>query len=593
MCLRPELAEDRKRVCVVGAGAAGMAAAWSLSRFRDKYEVTLIEAGPVPGGVACTLKLPDGTPVNYGVQGGSPPSHQNTIEMMRLHGVEVASTRLDVSFGKGKFNWKNYSTSELQERLQPETARFGRVLWWLSKLEFITIFLSIDFVLRVLLFSADFRQRMVYPLVALFFGTGNQTPQVSSAVVARVFLDPNLAIFQYDSERLLSQTPTNIAFDDLESYYGKMAGGMADGEGGVRFRFGTKVAAIERSSGATTAGSTAAVRVHVQPTSPAWRGGGDQQGGVYPVKGDGPRCQPAHAAAEAATNAAKAAEGTAAAAAAEAADEVLEFDEVILACPADAALRLLGEGGASFWERRVLSSVKYFNDLTVTHTDEEYMREHNDGIDDKRAIYYIRTLEERPECLEMGFDLTAYQPQLVSRRQQVEAKAAEAKAAESSAKADAKAGAKAPEGGTERIFQTIYLDQARSHLWSIGKLNPAKILDRAWWSAFSHTYEHFRWVVPWVWTVQGHKHTWYAGSWTLFNTHDIAISSGLAAAERLGAPYPFTHNEMATATYDTVLAASHLRFRWMLNGKAAAAAKEKDKQAAEDKEQYLSSRALQ
>lgn len=533
----------RKRVAVVGAGAAGMAAAWSLSRFPDKYDVTVIEAGPVPGGVACTFKLPDGTPVNYGVQGGSPPSHQNTIEMMRLHGVEVASTRLDVSFGKGQFNWKNYSTSELQQRLQPETARFGRVLWWLSKLEFITIFLSIDFVLRVLLFSADFRQRMVYPLVALFFGTGNQTPQVSSAVVARVFLDPNLAIFQYDSERLLSQTPTNIAFDDLEAYYGNMAKAMAAGEG-VRFRFGTKVAAVERSDSAAS-GSSAAVRIHVEPTSPAWRGGGDQQGGVYPVQGDGPRCQPEHAAEQAATNAAKAAEGGSGAS-----EEILQFDELILACPADAALRLLGEGGASFWERRVLSSVTYYNDLTVTHTDEEYMRAHNDGIDDKRAIYYIRTLEERPECLEMGFDLTAYQPQLVSRRQQAETEARK-------------------KAGTERIFQTIFLDQARSHLWSIDKLNPAKVLDRAWWSAFSHTYEHFRWVVPWVWTVQGHKHTWYAGSWTLFNTHDIAISSGLAAAERLGAPYPFTHNEMATATYDTVLAASHLRFRWMLSGKAA------------------------
>ena len=67
--------------------------------------------------------------------------------------------------------------------------------------------------------------------------------------------------------------------------------------------------------------------------------------------------------------------------------------------------------------------------------------------------------------------------------------------------------------------------------------------------------------MPWVWTLQGRKHTWFAGSWTLFNTHDIAISSGLAAAERLGAPYPFTHNPMATATYDTVLGASHLRFR--------------------------------
>ena len=31
-------------------------------------------------------------------------------------------------------------------------------------------------------FSADFRHRMVYPLVALFFGTGNQTPAVSAAV---------------------------------------------------------------------------------------------------------------------------------------------------------------------------------------------------------------------------------------------------------------------------------------------------------------------------------------------------------------------------------------------------------------------------
>ena len=70
-------------------------------------------------------------------------------------------------------------------------------------------------------------------------------------------------------------------------------------------------------------------------------------------------------------------------------------------------------------------------------------------------------------------------------------------------------------------------------------------------------------MVPWVWTIQGTAHTWYAGSWTLFNTHDIAISSGLAAAERLGAPYPFTHNAMATATYDTVLGASHLRHRRM------------------------------
>jgi len=167
----------------------------------------------------------------------------------------------------------------------------------------------------------------------------------------------------------------------------------------------------------------------------------------------------------------------------------------------------------------------------VTHTDEEYMSKHNEV--DGRAIYFISALESQPDILEMGFELTAYQPTLQPRR----------------------------EAGGSRIYQTIYLDQRKESLWTIGELKPECIIDRAWWSAFSHTYKHFRRVVPWVWTMQGHKHTWFAGSWTLFNTHDIAISSGLAAAHRLGAPYPFEHNQLATNTFDTVLGASHLRMR--------------------------------
>ena len=51
---------------------------------------------------------------------------------------------------------------------------------------------------------------MVYPLVALFFGTGNQTPKVSAAIIARVFRDPSLALFEYDPESLLSQTPPGV-----------------------------------------------------------------------------------------------------------------------------------------------------------------------------------------------------------------------------------------------------------------------------------------------------------------------------------------------------------------------------------------------
>lgn len=33
--------------------------------------------------------------------------------------------------------------------------------------------------------------------------------------------------------------------------------------------------------------------------------------------------------------------------------------------------------------------------------------------------------------------------------------------------------------------------------------------------------------------------------------------AGLAAAERLGAPYPFSHDPLATAQYDTYLRVAH------------------------------------
>ena len=50
-----------------------------------------------------------------------------------------------------------------------------------------------------------------------------------------------------------------------------------------------------------------------------------------------------------------------------------EFDSLILATDADSALAVLGKE-ASWMERHVLGGVKYLHDLTVTHTDTDYMR---------------------------------------------------------------------------------------------------------------------------------------------------------------------------------------------------------------------------
>lgn len=496
---------EKRRVCVIGAGSAGMAAAWSLSRFPEKYHVTVIEPGSVCGGVACSLQHSytgaDGqkqtVPVNYGVQGGSAKAHQNTIELMREFGLTPTPCELTVSFGKGGHNWKNYDRSEMQKRLRAETKRFGRLMRWISRLEFVSIFVSIDFVLRRFGFSEDFRFRMVFPLVALFFGTGNQTPNVSAAIVARVFRDKSMAIFKYHEEFLLDETPENIAFHELEAFYEAMRKRMEAG-GAVHFRMQTRAVAVNRRA-------QGGAKVVLAPAPQSWRAGLEQGG---PPAGGGLPQQPKEVVEL----------------------EVLECDELIMACPANVALAMLKDPSAV--EKSVLSSVEYFRDLSVTHTDAAYMRKHNEV--DGKAIYFIKTLDEKPQCIEMGFDLSGYQPDLQLPELQAEG---------------------------QRVYQTIYLDERAKADWTIEELDKGKVLDQSWWCAFSHTYKHFRNVVPWVWRLQRPGRTLYAGSWTLFNTHDIAIASGFAAAARLGAPFPFPDNELAANTFHTVLMASHLKRR--------------------------------
>jgi hypothetical protein len=58
-------------------------------------------------------------------------------------------------------------------------------------------------------FVQDFGDIIVFPLVALFFGTGNQTPYISSAILERVFMDPNMRLVRWthDSFPFAEQMP--------------------------------------------------------------------------------------------------------------------------------------------------------------------------------------------------------------------------------------------------------------------------------------------------------------------------------------------------------------------------------------------------
>lgn len=145
-------------------------------------------------------------------------------------------------------------------------------------------------------------------------------------------------------------------------------------------------------------------------------------------------------------------------------------------------------------------------------------------------MYLIKTYEDEPSLLEMGFVLTNYQPDLLPLR----------------------------ERGTE-VYQAIFLDRKNvEKKWTIDEIDRSSILAESPWEQFSHTWEHFWRVVPWVWRLQGTRgNTYYAGSWTLFNTHDIAVCSGLACADRLGAKYPFPENSLACKTFDTYIQLVH------------------------------------
>lgn len=184
-------------------------------------------------------------------------------------------------------------------------------------------------------------------------------------------------------------------------------------------------------------------------------------------------------------------------------------------------------------EKRILGSAKFSDDITITHSDTVYMKNHyenfyNDqlavkalsGVDQTvrcemakksfKPMYYIKEYPQDKSKLEMSFDCTNYQAQF-------------------------------PEhvDFEDHVFQTIFLNKDRdSKLWSIDEIDESKIIRKDWWHQLCHSFTHYLFVVPWMMFLQGKRHTRYAAAWTLINAHEVAVMSGIAAAVDLGAEYP-------------------------------------------------------
>jgi hypothetical protein len=336
--------------------------------------------------------------------------------------------------------------------------KFGKVLKIIKWTMPILGIVPIHIMLRMFFFSRDFGNKMVYPLIALFLGTGNQTANVSCAILERLFDDPNMKLWDYDPETLLPNLPTMVTFPNLHNFYEEWRKNLE--AKGVDIRLNTAVTEIiQRSDNG--------IIVQTRPFDPdAKERMGEHVGPTAKSE---------------------------------------RFDELVMCVLADEARKLLGKT-ATVKERFVLGGARFFDDITITHSDSIYFRKHYEttldselcaeprsktqedqiafakgqqrGPDNEppgfRPMYFTKSYHQDPKKVEMSFDCSNYQHQFRLDHD-----------TETS-----------PVSYENHVFQSIFLDKRNKELWTIDEIDESKIIERKWWHQLGHRWQHYVRVVP-------------------------------------------------------------------------------------------------
>ncbi|KAK8151796.1 hypothetical protein IWX90DRAFT_419307 [Phyllosticta citrichinensis] len=495
--------DGRKKVLVVGAGAAGMACAHHLAEHRDKFDVTLIDSVDYCGGQAFSIPLDKNkygaSWLNQGVQGGSYIFH-HTMTMFARQGYQANPVKLQVSFGKDDTFWTNVYPTKLIEKYHKEVQRFFKMLGVVRALEVFFVLLPIKYLLKIFRFSYEFANVVALPMVALFLGTGNYTPEVPSIILERLCTSPTYGMwYPPDRHSIISNLPPMVVFPNFGEFYDSWRKSLE--ARGVTVRLSTELVEVVKRD-------KKGVKVRLMKRTPA-------PDGYNPASAEAPEDPSSNADADAPK-------------------EEEEYDEIVICTliSADTTKRLLGKT-ASLRERFVLGSAKFADDITITHNDADYMRKHYQtsydpstavrtlaGTDQSsrvdfaasnfRPMYLIKPYPADVSKIEMCFDCTHYQAQFPPSTPY-----------------------------SSHVFQTIFLNNDRDRgLWTDNEIDPSKIIRKDWWHQLCHSWTHYARVVPWLWALQGRRRTRFAGSWTLVNAHETAVISGIAAAVDLGAAYP-------------------------------------------------------
>ena len=181
---------DMRRIAIVGGGVSGLGAAWALNHHADRFDFRLFEAQDQVGGNAITADMPqDGggsVPFDISVTACIPSIYHHIVLLMERFGIDLVDTRFNYSV---KYQGRLYAhdfDSDIREQLQPEIAKFQRILRRLHRFGWLTRrqskflnalnpfnYITMGTVLNLGGFSGDFRYKVLKPMFVNFLMATN------------------------------------------------------------------------------------------------------------------------------------------------------------------------------------------------------------------------------------------------------------------------------------------------------------------------------------------------------------------------------------------------------------------------------------
>ena len=174
-----------RRIAIVGGGISGLGAAWALHHHPDRFDFRVFEAEGQIGGNGVTVDMPqdDGSsiPFDIAVTACIPSVYQHFLVLMERFGIALLDTKFSYSVKYGDGIYAHDLDSDIREQLQPEIARFQRLLrrlrWFggltRSQSRLLNLlnpfnYVSMGMVLNLGRFSADFRYKVLKPMFINF-----------------------------------------------------------------------------------------------------------------------------------------------------------------------------------------------------------------------------------------------------------------------------------------------------------------------------------------------------------------------------------------------------------------------------------------